>query len=435
VSAAALILAALLGTALASGRESPRAEETHATDPGSVAELVNGLLGSLMGGGDVTGEQLQREVGEVGGIPFRRDVPIAFLRHDELVRYLDELLESEYTVAQAEADQRLLEAFDLLPPGSDLRTLRGRLLQENIVGFYDERPGRQRLYAVSEEQAFTPMNQIVLAHELRHALQDQYEPLHWQLPEDVGDFDDRRLAWTCLLEGDATVVMESLVLARMSALGLGNVEALADSMGSAGYSDMALSGLTDVPGAPPVIRDHLVMPYIVGRDLARAIEAREGAAGMRSAWRRPPDSTEQVLHPEKFFTREAPRPVTVSRRPGGGRLLSQGVLGELLLRSLLDESGSSAAAAGWGGDAWRLWDLRGRTALAWASAWDDTAEAVEFEEALRGRFVRRRGRETRRDSWAVFEGPGAWRFALRREGDTVEMASSNDGEALDSLLR
>ena len=199
----------------------------------------------------------------------------------------------------------------------------------------------------------------------------------------------------CLLEGDATLVMESLVLGRLRAHGLGNVEALAGGLGSGSYSDMALSGLTDVPGAPPVIRDHLVMPYIVGRDLARAIEARDGAAGMRAAWRRPPDSTEQVLHPEKFFVREAPRPVTLSRRPDGGRLLSEGVFGELLLRSLLDETGSSAAAAGWGGDAWRLWDVDGRTALVWASVWDDATEAVEFEEALRARFARRRGRETR----------------------------------------
>jgi hypothetical protein len=295
---------------------------------------VNTLLGSLMGTGEVTGEQLQREVADVGGIPFQRHVPIAFMGRAELVEYLREVLDSDYPPAQADADERLLQALDLLGPEVDLRTLRARVLQDNVVGFYDERPGRQQLFAVSEEEAFTPMNQIVLVHELRHALQDQYEPLHWQLPEEVGDFDDRRLAWMSLLEGDATLVMERFVLGRLGALGLGLPGGLADQS----YSDMAVPGLADVPGAPPVIRDQLVMPYLVGRDLARAIEARGGAEAMREAWRRPPSSTEQVLHPDKFFNGEPPLVVTPRRAPPGGRLLSQGVVGELLIRTLVEEA-------------------------------------------------------------------------------------------------
>jgi hypothetical protein len=392
---------------------------------------VNTLLSALMGEGKVTGERLQEEVDESGGIPFRRDVPIAFMGHDELVAYLGEVLEAEYPPEQAEADRRLLLAFDLLEPGTDLRALRARLLEENVVGFYDERPGRRQLFAVSEDEAFTPMNQIVLAHELRHALQDQYEDLHWRLPEDVGDFDDRRMAWMALLEGDATLVMERFVLARLGGLGLAG----AGGLGGGSYSDLPLAGMTDMPGAPPVIRDHLVMPYLVGRDFAQAIEARDGADGMLDAWRRPPDSTEQVLHPDKFFVREPPRVVVPRRTPAAGRLLSQGVFGELLLRSLLEETGEAPGAAGWGGDAWRLWDVGAGTALVWKSAWDTLSDAAEFEDALRLRFARRQGNEATRGGWAIFEGAAGWRFAVRREDDVVELVSADDGAALESLLR
>jgi hypothetical protein len=388
------------------------------------------MLGALMGEGEVSGEQLQREVAEVGGIPFRRDVPIAFMGHDELVSYLQEVLDAEYSPERAEADERLLQAFDLLGPENDLRALRARLLEENVVGFYDERPGRRQLFAVSEERAFTPMNQIVLAHELRHALQDQYEELHWQLPEGVGDFDDRRMAWMALLEGDATLVMERFVLARLGGLGL----AVPGASGIGGYSDLPLAGIADIPGAPPVVRDHLLMPYLVGRDLARAIEERDGADGMRDAWRRPPESTEQVLHPDKFFLREPPRVVTPRRSPASGRLISQGVFGELLLRSLLEETGEAPGAAGWGGDSWRLWDLEGRTALVWKSAWDTVADAVEFEDALCRRLARRRGHEAAHGGWAVFGEATGWRFAVRREADVVEVVSSDDGAVFGSLL-
>ena len=115
-------------------------------------DLVNALLGSLMGGAAVTGESLQAEVAEAGGIPFRRDVPVAFLGRAELAAYLKELIDDEYPAAQARADERLLLAFDLLPAGTDLRALRARLLEDNVAGFYDERPDRRRLYAVSEDR-------------------------------------------------------------------------------------------------------------------------------------------------------------------------------------------------------------------------------------------------------------------------------------------
>jgi hypothetical protein len=425
----ARVLALLLCAAVGAGAQAPPPRGGPAgssTDP--AAELVDTLLGALMGPAEITGPELQREVAEVGGIPFRWDVPIAFMGREELAAYLREVMDSEYPPARAEADERLLQALDLLDPATDLRALRGRVLEENVVGFYDERPGRRQLFAVSEEQAFTPMNQIVLVHELRHALQDQYEQLHWQLPEEVGDFDDRRLAWMCLLEGDATLLMERFVLARLGALGLDLPESLAEQA----YADMSVPGLADIPNAPAVIRDQLVMPYLAGRDLARAIEARGGADAMKEAWRRPPDSTEQVLHPEKFFRGEPPRVVTPRRAPPGGRLLSQGVLGELLARTLVEETGE--AAAGWGGDAWRLWDVEGGTALVWTSAWDSVRDATEFEDALRHRFARRRGAEARRDTWSVFQGAAGWRFAMRRTRDVVQVVSADAPAAFDALL-
>jgi hypothetical protein len=423
------VLAFLTATATGAAAQAPEPEGTGGT--AEITDLVNTLLGSLMGQGEVTAEGLQREVAETGGIPFRHDVPVAFMSHDALAEYLEEVLESEYPPALAAADQRLLQAFDLLPPGTDLRALRARVLQENVVGFYDERPGRQQLYAISEDEAFTPMNQIVLAHELRHALQDQYENLDQQIPDDVGDFDDRRVAWMCLLEGDATLAMERFLLGRLGGLGA----TLPGGLAGGGSPDLPLAGLGGLSNAPPVVRDHLVMPYLVGRELALAIESREGPEGMRDAWHRPPDSTEQVLHPEKFFIREPPRPVQPRRGPSGGRLISQGVLGELLLRTLLEERGDGPGAAGWGGDGWRLWDVEGRTALAWTSAWDTVADAMEFEEALLRRFARRGLGESSEGGWTLFEGHAGWRFALRREVDSVEMVSSDAPDVLELMRR
>lgn len=399
-----------------------------------LTDLVNALLGTLMGGEDVSGTRLQEEVARVGGIPFRWDVPIAYMGHDELVRYLDDLLEEEYPPAVAEADQRMLVAFDLLEPGTDLRALRARMLEDNVAGFYDERPGRRRLYSVSDDRSLTPMNQIVLAHELRHALQDQYGDLYSGVSEDVSDFDDRRLAFVSLLEGDATLVMERFVQGRLGLLG-SPIGADVGGFDSGAFdSGLAVPGLFDLPGAPRVVRDHLLMPYLVGRDLARAIDADGGAEGMIEAWRRPPDSTEQVLHPDKYLSREAPRPVVPRPDPPAGRLLGQGVLGELLLRTLLEQDADAPATAGWGGDAWRLWDTGGRTVLVWKSVWDTAADASEFDAALRARLAHRLGRGERRGDWSVFARGDGWRFAVRHEGDTVDLRSAEVERDLGALL-
>jgi uncharacterized membrane protein len=432
--AAALVAAALLGSAGPSPAQAPPPgpPESRPSDPAAqAADLVNALLGALMGGEGIDGATLQKEVEDAGGVRFRRDVEVDFLTRQELVSYVKELFDDEYPPEAAREDERLLAAFDLLPRGTDLRALRAKVLEENVAGFYDERPSRRRLYAVSDDRRFTAMNQIVLAHEMRHALQDQYAGLHDELPDSVGDFDDRRMAFLSLLEGDATLVMERFVRQRLGAL----VPGAADDTAAGDDSQaLAASGLADVPGAPPVVRDQLVQPYLAGVAFARAVWLRGGPEALREAWAKPPASMEQVLHPDRFFSGEAPRPVSPTlAAPAGARLLSEGVLGELFLRTLLG-AGSEAAAEGWGGDGWRLWDAGGRTALAWRSEWDSPGDADEFWAALRARFVRVHGAASARSGWDVFGAPGERVFALRRDGDAVSLASADDLPLLDEML-
>lgn len=407
-----LALSLLLAVRPAAAQEPPAADPT---------DLVNTLLSGLLGFPDLTGRELQEEVAVVGGVPFRSDVPVDFMSRPDLARYLREVLDAEYPEAKARIDQRTLVAFDLLSPETDLRALRARVLLENIAGFYDERPGKKRLYAVSDDRRLSPSNQLILSHELRHALQDQYVDLHSQLPDSVGDFDDRRLAWLSLLEGDATLVMERFLLRRIP--GGGEVD--------------DLSGFTlptpEIAGAPPVVRDQLVLPYLAGLDFARALWKRGGASALRQAWAHPPESSEQVLHPEKYFAHESPRPVDVAYAPRGGRLVNEGVLGEVYLRTLLGE-GEERGAEGWGGDAFRLFDVGGRTLLFGRSVWDSPEDMRHFLAAAERRFVKAHGTPEWRQGYAVYTS-GPWRFALAPRAGGVQLVSSDDPLLLADALR
>ena len=339
------------------------------------------------------------------------------------------MFDDEYPEDKARIDQRALGALGLLPPGLDLRRLRADLLEQNIAGFYDERPGKKRLYAVSEDKRLTPLNQIVLSHELRHALQDQYAEVYRALPESVGDYDDRRLAYLSLLEGDATLVMERFLL-RLLPVG--------EDPGSGAGTPPSLAGLSlpglDLPGAPPVVRDQLVQPYLVGRDFAQAVQERGGWSALRTAWGRPPTSTEQVLHPAKFFEGETPRPVALSFTPPGGRLLVEGVLGELLLRTWLGD-GKEAAAEGWGGDRFQVWDVRGKTLLVWRLVWDSPRDGDEFETAALA-SLRSRGQPlpAPRGEWRIFEAK-PWRLAFGRRAGGFDYVSSDDPALVDVAMK
>jgi hypothetical protein len=408
------VVALAVSTAVA---QAPPPRPPAADDP---TALLDALLSGLLGIQETTGPELQKEVAEAAGLPFRADVAIDFMGKSDLSRYLKEVFDSEYPADKASVDARLLQAFDLLDAASDLRAIRAKVLEENVVGFYDERPGRRKLYAVSEDRRLTPMIQLVLSHELRHAQQDQYVPLHEQLPASVGEFDDRRVAWMSLLEGDAVLVMERFLMRRLSG---GTEQAL---------PPLSLAAVPEVPGAPPVIRDHLVLPYLVGREFARALWARGGGEAMAEAWRHPPESTEQVLHPEKYFAKETPKLVWVTWTPPQGRLLAEGVWGELLLRTWL-LGADDAAAAGWGGDSWKLWDVAGRTVLAWRIEWDSPSDLTEFLAAARARMDQGSGAKEIRKGWFIWRGSRRT-LALSAKGGGINLISSEDPVALESAL-
>lgn len=418
-SVRALVLCALAATAGALRAQEPA--EAPAPDP---SELLDALLVTLGGFRELTPAQLEDEVADLGGVPFRQPVTFEFLDRPALGRYVHDILDSEYGPEKARADQRTLEAFGLLPVGTDLRAVRARLLEENVAGFYDVRPGRKRMYAISARKTLTPANQLVLSHELRHALQDQYADVNGLLPKSVGDFDDRSFALVSLLEGDAVLVMERFLKKRLP----GGEDRAFDPSG------FTMPAAAMLPDAPPVLRDQLVLPYAAGRAFAMALFQRGGWPALRAAWTAAPQSSEQVLHPEKYFAKEAPLAIDPGPPPPGGRLLQEGVLGEAFIRTLLGE-GSDAASAGWGGDAFRSWDVAGRTLLAWRSAWDSPTDAREFQEALAAVLASRGTGRPDRLGFRIRSAP-PWTVAWRVEPDGgVTLLSCDDPAAIEAAMK
>jgi hypothetical protein len=301
-----------------------------------------------------------------------------------------------YPVARRHADEAMLELLGAVPPGTDLRREYGLEVRDQVGGYYD--PRTKALAVVAGPTSGGALGDIVLAHELNHALEDQRFGLR-----DEGSpaaLDDGAVASTGLVEGTATAVMYAYAQRYLD-----SAHAL---------SDLLSAALQTGTGAelPRFLQDTLIWPYEGGLAFVNGLYRRLHGWGLvdYALRRRRPATTEQVLHPDKYLAAERPLPVRPPAGPGAGwRLAARGTLGEFDTRELLriaHAPDADEAAAGWGGGRYALWSRGPRHALVLTWRWDTPRDARQAAAAL-----------------AVYRGFAARRapVALATRGDTTAL--------------
>ena len=262
--------------------------------------------------------------------------------------------------------------------------------------------------------------EFYLAHELTHALEDE----HFGLAHTEGASDDGSLAELALTEGTATALM--IEYARLH---LDPGELLAASL-------QIDAGRGDVPA---FVVEQLEQAYLRGAAFVEELYRQgDGWALVDDALvNRPPASTEQVLHPQKYLGVESPLPTSIDARAldrRGWQRLGGGNLGEAGTSQLLEvgapEDVARLSAEGWGGDRYALW-ARDRTALECTTEcreglvlivrwrWDSGREAREFAQALPAYL--RGGLDGERDGGATFALDPGW-AAIEQAPGSVTLA-------------
>jgi hypothetical protein len=347
--------------------------------------------------------------------PIERDV----LDHAQLCAFFQKTFSEENPPELVKATEQLYKALLLMPEDASLTDLELEMLTSQVAGLYDDRT--KKMYVVSDTGEIGPLEEITYAHEYTHALQDQTFGLR-SLQGDATDQGDRALARTALIEGDATLLMTLWAQRNLTPAQLGAV---------AGASDPASQAVLD--RLPAILREPLLFPYLSGLQLALGgFTSGGGYAGVDALFANPPDSTEQVLHPEKLASREAPVKVAIddavaSKLGAGWKVVMQDTLGELQLGIILgdvagvDKSTADAAAAGWGGDRVALLEgPNGETAVVLDTVWDTDADATEFNTALAGMVGK-------------LQGAGRSASALMPATNRVVLLSTTSDETLSKL--
>ena len=284
-------------------------------------------------------------------------------------------LDRTYPAAQRHVDEEVLKLLGLLEPDVDLRDVSASIFGEGVAGYYDPRTKRLRIVKGAQTENRV-LNEITLSHELTHALEDQRFGLDL---EDTAGADDGSLAHLALVEGSATAVMFTYAERHFSA-----EQTLGGLFASLGQ---------DTGDLPPFIEAQLIFPYIQGQAFVQKLyeTGDESWSLVNSAYRfRPPASTEQIMHPDKYLQVEQPERIREGKGPGAGwRLAVAGTWGEWATGQLI---GNARAAEGWGGDRYELWQrggddcaapCRDRDALVMRWRWDTAQAARDFEASLR----------------------------------------------------
>jgi hypothetical protein len=322
--------------------------------------------------------EVLKETSEIRELPILRPVKSGAQSRSEIERMIIKNMNEETTPEETRASEVALKKLGLVPENFEFRPFIVKLLTEQVAGYYD--PKAQQFYLA--DWIDLDGQRPVMAHELTHALQDQHFNLRRFEKWPKGD-SDAEMAAHALIEGDAMLAMFRYVMSDLS-----RAAAFVKSMGANDGSSEQINK------APAAIRESLLFPYEQGSEWVKILHRRGGWTLISKAYTDLPQSTEQILHAEKYFAREAPVKVELAdihtALGSGWKRIDYDVNGEWGCYLVLNEylkTGAASAAAGWGGDRFAVYEesKTGQVLITQMTVWDTDEDAREFFDAYAAR--------------------------------------------------
>jgi hypothetical protein len=359
--------------------------------------LVSGAAQDAEVKDGLTQEQLEqmtteilKDIEEMRGEKFKRPVDVSLANKEGFLKYATERMETMSTPERLRSEETVMKMMGLVDPKVDYLKAQMEMLEEQVGGFYD--PATESFCLMESFQG--GLAKVILAHELTHALDDQLYDIDGTL-EGLDGNADAQLAYQAVVEGSGTSNMNKWLLANLGSLSMEEIAASGDlgmdSMAAAPECMWKPTLMVYMHGAAFLVRSDNVM---VGQ--MKAVEA----ADLHQVFTNPPRSTEQVLHPEKYWDKEqADEPVVVklsAEKLEGWKVLFEDTIGEAILAlmttppairggldvsnpmSLLSIKYTNPAAEGWGGDRYLLLVL----AMHLVTTWDTAPDATEFRASI-----------------------------------------------------
>ncbi|HEX6836948.1 MAG TPA: hypothetical protein VF334_10275 [Polyangia bacterium] len=371
-------------------------------------------------------DEIARQVAGLRGLNLKAPLQRGVLTRDEIGAKLKDRIGKEYTPEEVRTEARVLKRLGLLGPDVDYERLLLDLLMEQVAGFYD--PFAAKLYIA--DWLPLEMQRPALAHEIEHALQDQHFDLK-KFATPIKDDGDRQLAHSALVEGDATAVMLEFQAQSMGLPADQLPELIAQMSKTLIQTSIGQAQAPLFDKAPPFVRETLMFPYLTGLLFVESFRRTSPWSKVDDVFKSPPESTEQVMHPEKYVAHEHPTKITPApiAALGARKEVRRDIFGELVMKILFatappppatavsKKAGSGAtldvdvqalaekAAAGWGGDREVAYadpaEPNGPVTVVDLSTWDTEGDAKEAELVAQRLLQKLADADTGHDDWLV----------------------------------
>jgi len=382
-------------------------------------------------------DEVMAEMSKLLSLPIREPLKRSVRSREEIREFLIRQMNDEKDDAKRYADQKALEALGLIPKGYPLEQKLVALLTEQIAGLYDP---KEREFFIADWT--NPAEQrMIMAHELTHALQDQYFPVEkWE--EAVKSNDDAQLARESVLEGSAMIAMIDYLL-RTTGKSSRDISDFDPTMLMGDPADSP-----ELAQAPLIVQDEIVFPYGPGATFVqRALREWSGWSDLHKLFDNPPASTQQILHPDLYFRGVMPAHIdlapVIKAVPTGWKKLDENVLGEFgikeVLKQFLGKERAEELAPTWTGDRYAIYQRESgmRTLLVMRMKLSDETAAARFFGAYSDLLERKdenRKALLRRPNFFSFETPDGGVF-LRCVADECLIAEGATRAMFDAMAR
>jgi len=304
---------------------------------------------------------------------------VALVDRDRIAAELAEELDDPDVLIEIANLEVLLKLLGLIPQDESLLEIERSLLEGAVVGLYNHETGELLVLADGEELSASAKS--VYSHEYAHLLQDVNFGLG-DLFENAEQNSERTGALQALAEGEATFI-ETIYVARQFT-----------DQDRAELFNIDPESLAAFEAAPDFLRLSLQWPYLTGFAFVNSIWQQGGMSALDAVWADLPETTEQIIHPEKYRADEYPEslldlPDLAAVFGAGWEVRDMDVLGEAVIGIWLEALGVSRdsaaqAAGGWGRDRYVLLDgPSGESAMGLLIEWDEPGiDALQFSTAL-----------------------------------------------------
>jgi hypothetical protein len=320
---------------------------------------------------DVTALRFPESVPEAGE-PAPTTEPLSLL-HQRLLTGRAESSNSEI------ADEILvMRSFDFLSSGAGYEEFITALTEQNLIGYSD--PGATSPIIISSNDREGAYGRWLEIHALAHALQEERLALSQTDLEDMES--DARVAVRALAEGDATFLQYLYV----------EDDFLSPAEKTALEEDLNSAAADVFSGMPAFLRNDYEFAYTAGLDFVKFLHDSNGYSAVNAAWEDLPQSSEQVIHPERYLSNDEPISLTLASLEDvlgeDWRLVEEDTFGEFYLREFLRQQLTGdvveQAATGWGGDRYAVYSNESEATLLMMLrlAWDTPEDADEGAAAI-----------------------------------------------------